>query len=215
MSRKIVVFISAVALIGLMLIGNVVAYYWDEDSLENVINVGTIEIDVTETGEDVAHHSNNYVLYPGVTCIKDPKIKIIGESCYLQAQININNIIVADQYKPALLNKYSVTNDNDLKTAIESEIGNIIASEIDKVNFGTADVPIKWVKDNDKDIYYINKKFSEKDIVPLFKSVTIPSSFGNMWKEVSFDVEIVVTAVQAENQPQENDIYINAFKDKA
>ncbi len=94
MKKKIIVAVSALALVLVLAIGGTVAWLMDtSDTVTNTFTYGDINITLTETATDLDSDdnatTNTYKMVPGNTITKDPKITVAADSeaCWLFVKI--------------------------------------------------------------------------------------------------------------------------------
>ena len=87
MKSKVLLIITAVALVCGCLVGGTVAWLVGRAEVDNVFIAGSISLDLTETT------GTSYALVPGATVAKDPKVTVFAgsEACWLFVKIEKSN----------------------------------------------------------------------------------------------------------------------------
>lgn len=174
-NKKIILIIS---LLSILIVGGILAYFTDTQTVSNKITTGIVDIEVNEytlnaSNEEVAW-SDKINVTPGEKINKIVKINAASDStdCYIRAKITLtceDTTLNASNEMPAI---------SDIQLNISND----------------------WVLKADGYYYYKNV-VSASDTAPvqLFSEFTIPSTLDNKWSEQDFDLDVKVDAIQANN----------------
>lgn len=182
MKKKLTVIVTAVTLVALIAIGATLAWFTDSKEVTNVVTMGNVRITLTEPIFSAEHENNTIAdVLPGQPIVKDPTIENVGN------------------------------NDAYIRTKIEivSENENFTADRAAEVE-AALDVTDGWVKGEDGYYYYQNVLAAGADPITLFTGLTIPTSWGNEMKDVTFDINITAYAIQSDyfTPDKEEDIIV-------
>lgn len=191
-ARKILVSLAALALVAALSVAGTLAYLTDSKNVTNTFTVGDIEMTLTEEDVTKADGSrtasgNTYKLYPGQTYTKDPTVTILAnsEDCYVRMLVEVKNI---DQLKAAF-----PQNDAEGKPIVDNAkyyaadgtfLIQYLCNEWNSTNW-----PCTGVKTDEatktatyefryKNIVKLDKD-NNQELVPLFKSITVPGTVDN------------------------------------
>ena len=189
--KKILVLAVSVCLVAILAIGGTLAYFTDDDKVENTFTMGGVEIDLFETDEDGEKEQSGLTyagVVPGFDYDKDPTVENIGS---LDAWVRVN----------VTLNNYSIF-------AAAAEAHNVTDLATIFADFADS----KWtlakapVVDSTADTvtysYYYNTVLApDTSTGPLFTSVTIPAAFTSEDLENLTGFKITVTADAIQRDP--------------
>lgn len=181
--KKLTVLVTSLALVGIIGVGASLAYMTDNDTAENIITMGHVDIDLTEPnypGDDDGKISN---VKPGDNIVKDPTITVQQGSNDTYIRVSLSFTGLTDEQKTKMLEK----NDNGTYKYFDINLAN-------------------WKESNG--YYYYIGTYAEGQkagllkagqSVKLFEHVTIPSSWGNEMADKTFNINIKAEAIQADN----------------
>lgn len=175
----------ALALVGLVGIGGSLAWFTDNEERSNELNLGHIDITLTEdkwTGD----HSN---ALPGDVYAKNPTIKLSANS--QAAWVRIQPLVVnVDFNKDGQVDtSYSLDNQENLSL------------------FGIT-INQHWVLASDGYFYYESTLNPDESTNALFDSILIPYSWDNRFANAKVTLDITAEAVQRDHT---GDSAIDAF----
>lgn len=177
--KKIGLAIATTALTGALVVGGTLAYFTDNDSASNVFTMGKVDIDVVESSDDdkMTNITEEGITYdnvvPGdeIEKIADVTVDEDSENAYIRVAIE------------------AVSDDASLSEHMKELTNNIKAQVAATEN---------WSLGDDGYLYYAPiVKASEK--INIFKTVTIPKTWGNEIAGKEFKINITAYAVQADN----------------
>ncbi len=176
--RKLAALVVSAALIGVIAIGGTLAYFTDSDSAENVITLGKVDGDLDEPLWDENNPDGEIGnVNPGDKIVKDPTLtlKDDSEDAYARFKVTFSGDITADQTKELKF----------LKVTGQNEDG---SEKTEEVTF-------------DADGYfYVQDILTAGDSYKLFDYVVIPAqTWGNEMAEKTFNINVVVELIQADN----------------
>lgn len=174
--KKLIPLLSAVALVAVIGVGSTLAYFTDNDSANNVVTMGHVNIELDEPEFSAANEDNTITnVVPNQTITKDPTITVVAgsESCYLRAKIDITELN-ADQ----------------------------TADLLENTNIGEDWV---LAEDGYYYYQNAVSKSDEDQTVDLFDTVVIPAEWGNEVADLTFEINVSAEAVQADNFTPETD----------
>lgn len=180
--KKQIIIGSVFAVTAAVAAGSTLAYFTAEDTAENVITTGNIDIAINEykkgTDSDAleTYIPQTEPLMPGETVSKVVKVENTGGgSAYIRAKINLY-----------------FENDNSLST------------EPVQLSINTDD----WTYNTDDGYYYYNDILDTGlETEPLFESFTLDSFAGNEYENQTLIIDIDAQAIQSKN----NDGFHNEF----
>ena len=191
MKKRLIAVVVAVCALAVLAIGSTFAFFTSNDAAGNTFTMGNVKIKLTETthpdetknikdgsdfkvvDDDIKGISYEGAL-PGDTFSKEPTVTNIGS--------NTAWIRVAVDVTTTSKDKTMIGNVADLQVAIEQTM------EDSKL----------WVKGDDGYMYYV-KPVEPNGTADLFKTVTIPTSWGNEAADAKFSIDIQAEAVQYDN----------------
>ena len=187
----------ALAIAGVLTVGAVgagtLAFFTASHEVKNVITMGDVDVDLEEPnfpgGKDGGEIPN---ITPGASFEKDPTItlKENSEDAYARVQL-----------------KVSATKDTANFALTDAEVAELFTGiDVDQTDWFVAG-PVKEVKDEVAVSYtytlYYKDKLSNKEggvtEVKAFENVTIPSNWGNKFKNVSIVLDVTAEVIQADN----------------
>lgn len=172
--KKQIIIGSVFAVTAAVAAGSTLAYFTAEDTAENVISTGNIDIKINEyktvpdTDILLEYTDPETPVMPGDTISKIVKVENTGSgTAYIRAKINM----------------YFRDNDS-------------LATEPVQLSLNTTD----W-EYNETDGYYYYKNIldTESETTPLFESFTIDSSAGNEYENQTLIIDIDAQAIQEKN----------------
>lgn len=189
--KKLLVMLSAVALIATVGVGATLAYFTDStQDLKNIIETGNVNITISENAVELDTETMEYIqtdevvyvdsdglvfsnILPGQTVPKNPTISLEEGSrdAYIRATVTVES---DDDAFAEYLGAFQ----DELLTSI----------------VGTAD---NWRRGEGNKLYYQSKLTMGEEAV-LFEEITIPTYWNNSVKNSSFTIKIQAEAVQAD-----------------
>ena len=162
--------VAALALVGAIGVGSTLAYFTDNDAATNVVTMGHVDIDLTEKSGD----------------------EITDEG------LTFDHIVPGD-----VLSKEPVitvgSNSEDCYLRAKVVVEGLDATHVaDLFKDNNIDIQNGWVLSTDG-YYYYQSKVTAEDAVSLFKTVTIPTAWGNEAADEEFTIAITAEAIQADN----------------
>ena len=174
--KKLIPLLSAVALVAVIGVGSTLAYFTDNDSANNVVTMGHVNIELDEP-EFSAENENNTItnVVPNQTITKDPTITVVAgsESCYLRAKIEVTKL--SDDQVADLLDNTNIGEDWILAEDGYYYYQNAVS------------------------------KADQDQTVELFDTVVIPAEWGNEVADMTFEINVTAEAIQADNFTPETD----------
>ena len=177
--KSIITMVAALALVGAIGVGSTLAYFTDNDAASNTRTMGHVDIELSETSTGEYEELNKGLKFtnivPGDEISKVPVIEVVkgSEDCYLRAKIEITDL-------------------DDIEDGYAAEL-------LSNINTGDYD----WVKGDDDYFYYVGGEnagiVGAEDEITLFTTVKIPTGWGNEVADKTFDINITVEAIQADN----------------
>lgn len=185
MKKKLALITAAALLAGTLAVGATLAYFTDSDKAVNVIQMGNVNISLTEpifsssdvsTTNDKGEHVYNQVIYPGQPIAKDPVITVENDSldAYLRVKIEVTG------------NK--ITKDDEKAIIGSLKVKNQAGALVDLAAAG-------WVQAEDGYFYYQNK-VTEGDKIPVFNEFVVPDTWNNEYGNSEFSISIKAEAIQ-------------------
>lgn len=176
--KKLLTLVLTLALIGAVGVGATLAYFTDTAEATNVVTMGHVDIELTETsleGDDVVtgEVSADGIAFdgivPGDVVSKKAEITVQAGSqpCYVRVNLEVVSNDIAEDKLDAL------------KTAI--------------INSASG-----WSLGEGGYLYY-PEILEAEDVVTIFDTVTIPATWDNTVADKSFDIKIKAEAVQSDN----------------
>lgn len=177
----------ALALVGLIGVGGSLAWFTDTDSKQNSFTLNHVEIGVTE--DKWSGPKEDYV--PGTPCDKNPTVNIASGSS--DAWVRIKPLIV------------QVDKDGDGKYEEQIQL-----NTMDKLaEYGIESLGDGWSLNVADGYFYYNQVLTNGDesqskpanveTTELFKSITLPITWGNEYTGAKVILDVTAEAVQADN----------------
>lgn len=170
--KSLVAVVASVALVAAIGIGSTLAYFTDNAEKTNVVTFGHVDIDLTETSDDVENLDNGALEFtnvvPNQTLSKVPVITVAdgSETAYVRAKITFDGLTDAQQLQ-------LFTN----------------------INVNLRD----WAYNMLDGYFYYQKALSAEESATLFTEVTVPAYWGNEVADETFEITIKAEAIQADN----------------
>lgn len=197
MSKKIIAVAAAIILTAIAVVGGTLAWFTDSKTATNVITMGDLAIELTETGGGPIDEDGTYGLtieniMPGDTIEKDPTIKNVSTS-QKPAYVRVKFEVLYDPYG----NIYGGL--KEVRDVIVRGFKDVVIDAF-QAQFGAAFDTTWLTKESDDDEwYYYSAPLAYGVPVALFKTLEIPTTFGNIYQNRSVGVVITVQAVQVAN----------------
>ena len=191
MKKRLIAVVVAVCALAVLAIGSTFAFFTSNDAAGNTFTMGNVKIKLTETthpdetknikdgsdfkvvDDDIKGISYEGAL-PGDTFSKEPTVTNTGSNtAWIRVQISVTT---------GSRDKKMINNVADLQDAIEKAM----------------DDTDEWVKGDDGYLYY-TAPVAPGETADLFKTVTIPTSWGNEAADAKFSIDIIAQAVQYDN----------------
>ena len=178
--KKLVLGLASVALVATLAVGGTLAYFSDSDAKSNVFTLGKVDISLQEDYEldDTEDEKATYV--------EDEDGNITG--------IEYDDVVPGDD----LIKDVTVVVAEDSRDAYIavriSFTGLDDVEELPELNIVDG-----WTYDEENDLYIYDEIVSAEDVINVFDTVSIPTTWGNEFAEAEFGIEITAYAVQAEN----------------
>lgn len=192
-NKKIIIAIASLAMVAIIAVGGTLAYFTDQDNMDDSVKLGKVDISITERTNNsnavVTTDENGVVtgityagVMPGDTISKEPIVKIDEKSqkAYIRAKIDINGVDGAYSEADGLVDYLS------------------------QVTYNTNSCG--WVLGQDGYYYYqtiVDPSVTKE--VSVFTETYIPTTWGGEILNKSFEIQIYAEAIQAE--------YMNPIKD--
>lgn len=170
--KKLYTMAGGLALVAAIGVGSTLAYFTDQDEANNVVELGLVDIVLTET----EWSGDKQNVTPGQTYAKNPTVTVKEGSNPAYVRILVDYEITSPE---------GVT--RDLTTDEIADIENRL--EIDR-NF--------WDKGIDGYWYY-QEVLGAGSSATLFNEITIPDQWGNEYRNHTLNVKITAQAIQSEN----------------
>ncbi len=178
-NKRLGLSVAAASLAGVLAMGATLAYFTDKDSASNVFTMGRVGIDLvedTDEGESV-EITENGIIYDGI---------VPGDEVS-----KIANVVVDSDSEDAYI-RVMVTAESS-----SSEFDAHMTELTDNIRKSVAENE-KWTLKEDGYLYY-SDIVSADEVINIFDTVSIPSSWGNEIAGETFNVNITAYAVQADN----------------
>lgn len=203
--KKILVLAVSVCLVAILAIGGTLAYFTDDDKVENTFTMGGVEIDLFETDEDGEKEQSGLTyagVVPGFDYDKDPTVENIGSlDAWVRVNVTLNNYSIF----AAAAKAHNVT---DLATIFGGH---------DSTKWTRANISVNEESDTVTYSYYYNTVLAAgASTGPLFTTVTIPAAFtGDDLKDLTgFKITVTADAIQKDPFTTAADAFA-AFDDAA
>ena len=184
MKKRMLAVVLAVCALAVLAIGSTFAFFTSNDNAGNTFTMGNVKIELTETSTESEGVKTGEVAedgkgikysgaMPGDVFSKEPTVTNTGDNtAWIRVKIDVTTEDEA-----------MVENMNALKASIIDDM---------TANYG-------WAVTNDDEYIYYTLPVISGEAVDLFKTVTIPTSWGNEAANASFSIEISAQAVQYDN----------------
>lgn len=176
--KKQIIICSSIAAAAVMATGSTLAYFTAQDTAQNVISTGSIDIAVKEYqnigNETVPYTDPEFPIMPGDIVSKIVKVENTGSgSAYIRAKINVS---------------------------FDSDTGEeALPTDCIKLNLGS-----DWTLGNDG-YYYYNKIVDSGEMTEfLFDSVEMDKDAGNEYQNQTLKISIDAEGIQSKNNDREN-----------
>ena len=185
-NKKIIIALASVAMIAVVAIGGTLAYFTDSDNMNDSVNLGKVNITITERTNDtdasVQKDESGIVtgikytgIMPGDTISKEPIVIVENDSsdAYIRAKIVVEGIDGAYSEQDGL------------------------SDYLEQITFNTKDCD--WILSEDG--YYYYQKIvdsNENNRISVFTETNIPTSWGAEIRNKSFAVKVHAEAIQSE-----------------
>ena len=184
MRKKVALTAAAVAMVGTLAVGGTLAWFTDTETATNVVTVGNVDVKIDETGEGEVNEDGdglNYDVMPGKTYEKNVDITNVGSNpAYMKAIITVSS------------------NNENIPAAIKDgriSLGNLYEGGTWSDVAGGVQYVVYY---NDEDNDFIAEK---DDVWNLFDNFTFPKELGNEFENSTFNINVEVQAIQADNNP--------------
>ena len=176
-SKNIKIIALCVAIVVILCIAGIWAYFTDTATVTNHVKMGIVDIELKEytldeNGNKIEWKNTENVL-PGETISKIPEITCAKGSadCYVRAKVAIK------------AKNENLMNDEEMLT-------------LDNVNVDKD----KWYYCEQDGYFYYKEILTDKSgSVTLFTEVDVPSQWENKWALEEFTIDVVVDAIQSKN----------------
>lgn len=175
--KKIALLVTSLALIATLLIGGTLAYFTDSDDATNVITLGKVDGELDEPlWDDNNPESEIGNVVPGDKIVKDPTLTLASDSedAYARFLVTYSGDLTESQFEELKFLKITGT-DSD---------GNETTEEVNLTAGG---------------YFYVQDILSAGGSYKLFDYVVIPNTWGNNMAEKTFNINVVVELIQADN----------------
>ena len=178
-------------MVGTLAVGGTLAWFTDTETATNVVTVGNIDIALNETGDGTVTEGGDGLKYENVM----PKD-------VFEKNVDIENVGSNDAYVRATI---KVTGDSKI-------INDLVSSNENAIKFTELATGGQWSKVDETTAEYIVeyngalKTEEPGNVWNLFDSVEIPSTWGNEYSDVDFNIVVTAEAIQADNLTQEEAI---------
>ena len=192
MKKRMLAVVLAVCALAVLAIGSTFAFFTSNDNAGNTFTMGNVKIELTETSTESEGVKTGEVAedgkgikysgaMPGDVFSKEPTVTNTGDNtAWVRVKIDVAVTGVAEGTEPA-----------DMEANIAALKESIVADMV--ANYGWA------VKTTDDGYVYYKTPVESNCTADLFKTVTIPTSWGNEAAGASFSIEISAQAVQYDN----------------
>ena len=171
-------------MVGTLAVGGTLAWFTDTETATNVVTVGNVDVKIDETGEGEVNEDGdglNYDVMPGKTYEKNVDITNVGSNpAYMKAIITVSS------------------NNENIPAAIKDgriSLGNLYEGGTWSDVAGGVQYVVYY---NDEDNDFIAEK---DDVWNLFDNFTFPKELGNEFENSTFNINVEVQAIQADNNP--------------
>lgn len=180
-NKKLLTAAASVALVAVVGVGATLAYFTDSEEQTNVVNMGHVDIDLTETSNSdnavmIEDGIQFYDVMPGDIISKIPTITVAegSQSAYVRMKMTI-----------------SAPEDSEITQDDIYLLEGRLRSEITD-NTG-------WYYSTEDGYYYYNAGLQAGQHVDFFDTVTIPAEWTNNTADETFTIELQAEAIQQDN----------------
>lgn len=180
-NKKLLTAATSVALVAVVGVGATLAYFTDSEEQTNVVNMGHVDIDLTETSNSdnavmIEDGIQFYDVMPGDIISKIPTITVAegSQSAYVRMKMTI-----------------SAPEDSEITQEDIYLLEGRLRSEITD-NTG-------WYYSTEDGYYYYNAGLQAGQHVDFFDTVTIPAEWTNNTADETFTIELQAEAIQQDN----------------
>ena len=202
MKRKaLITTVSALALVAIVGVGSTLAYFTDNDTEQNTVTFGHVDIKLDEP-EFSKNHKENTIEHvtPNQTIEKDPTITAVAgsEKMYLRVRIDLTGGITD-------MPDFPIQQDlvrGDLQEENQDEDQPITNSHMEALIEGINFDRELWVYNPSDGYYYyqnVVEKSEDDQTIPVFTKVKIPELWGNEVANMTFGIDVTAEAIQADN----------------
>lgn len=167
--KKIALLVTSLALIATLLIGGTLAYFTDSDEATNVITLGKVDGTLTETGEEDRDDG---------TTGKDYENVKPGQELEKDPTLTL----AADS--------------EDAYARFHVTFTGLTDTQVSELKFYKGTEEVKF---DGNGYFYVQEIMEANDTFVLFDKVVIPTSWGNEMAEKTFNINVVVELIQADN----------------
>ena len=188
MKNKVVIALVAVALAALMIVGGTLAWFTDKDTATNVVTLGNINIELTETNPVPGGDPVKGIAYdamPGAELAKDPTVTNVGDN---DAYVRLAVAIAPVEGDAA----YAALSDTD-----KAEVDANLAALAKTIAYNTTD----FTKEGNYFYYTANKGvLAPAATATLFDKVVLPgAAWDNTMANIQFNIVVTAEAIQVDN----------------
>ena len=170
--------VAALALVGAIGVGSTLAYFTANDTATNVVTMGHVDITLTEKSVS-----------------EDGRLEV---GTITDDGLTFANVVPGDKFsKEPIITVGSNSEDCYLRAKVVVE-GLDATHVADLFKDNNIDIQDGWVLSTDG-YYYYQSVVEAEDEVSLFKTVTIPTAWGNEVADEEFTIAITAEAIQADN----------------
>ena len=186
MNKKIIIALASVAMIAVIAVGGTLAYFTDNDNMNDSVSLGKVNISITETTSEqdanvITNEDGDITgitysdIMPGDKISKEPIVIVENDSsdAYIRAKIVVEGIDGAYSEQDGL------------------------SDYLEQITFNTKDCD--WILSEDG--YYYYQKIvdsNENNRISVFTETNIPTSWGAEIRNKSFAVKVHAEAIQSE-----------------
>jgi len=187
MKNKVVIALVAVALAALMIVGGTLAWFTDKDTATNVVTLGNINIELTETNPVPGGDPVKGIAYdamPGAELAKDPTVTNVGDN---DAYVRLAVAIAPVENDPA----YAALSDAD-----KDEVDANLAALAEAIAYNKT----AFTKVGNYFYYTANKGvLAPAATATLFDKVVLPGEWDNTMANIQFNIVVTAEAIQVDN----------------
>lgn len=186
--RKIFALVASVILVAAVGIGATLAYFTDSTTIENVVTMGHVDIDLTEPEyEKISVDRVITNIVPGQTITKDPTVTVLEGSldAFIRVMVEFDGELVGILAKN---NQDDTLSEEEKQAAAVKTLRACLNVDDDE-----------WYFNSTSGYYYLKNKVEAKQSVTLFDEVTIPVTWDNTVAGQSLNISVTAEAIQADN----------------